>query len=116
MFIVTNTIKTEKEATNHVISRFSGGHATASITNIPGFLGFEVWHKDLDQPDFDEIVVVSKWERKEDQKAWLKTEGFKKAHGRTEDTRHEKPKHSGVISNEIAEFNSALTQEPVSND
>lgn len=113
MFIVTNTIKTEKAATAQVIARFAGGHATASITDIQGFLGFELWEKETENTEYDEIVVVSKWETKADQKAWLKTEGFKKAHGRTDDTRAEKPKHTGIIGNEIAEYTTALTQAPV---
>lgn len=113
MFIVTNTIQTEKAATAKVIERFAGGHAQASITNIAGFLGFELWQNDGSQSDYDEIVVVSKWENKASQKAWLKTEGFKKAHGRTEDTRDGKPENIGVISSQISEFTSVLVQGPM---
>ncbi|MBP1043215.1 antibiotic biosynthesis monooxygenase [Vagococcus sp. BWB3-3] len=112
MFIVTNTIRTEKPATAKIIEKFAGGHATASVTNIKGFLGFELWQKEA-ALDYDEIVVVSKWVEKADQKAWLKSEGFKKAHGRTDETRHEKPKTIGIISNEIEEFYSVLTQNPI---
>lgn len=113
MFIVTNTIRTEKQATANVIEKFAGGHATASITNIKGFLGFELWEKETEL-EYDEIVVVSKWVEKADQKAWLKTEGFKKAHGRTEETRAAKPQNIGIISNEIEEFHSILAQSPIS--
>lgn len=112
MFIVTNTIRTEKEATATVIEKFAGGHAAASVANIKGFLGFELWEKESNL-EYDEIVVVSKWVEKANQKAWLKTEGFKKAHGRTDDTRAEKPKNVGIISNEIEEFHSVLTQAPI---
>lgn len=112
MFIVTNTIRTEKDATAKVIEKFAGGHAIASITDIKGFLGFELWEKESTL-EYDEIVVVSKWEEKADQKAWLKTDGFKKAHGRTEDTRHEKPTNIGIIENRIDEYHTVLAQAPI---
>lgn len=116
MFIVTNTIKIEKNQVEDVIARFNGGHATASIEGIEGFLGFEVWRKKDTNPEFSEIVVTSRWDNEAHQKAWLKTEGFKKAHGRTPDTRQQHAQRTGIISNEIAEYETALTQEPVNLD
>ena len=116
MFIVTNTIKIEKDHVEQVIARFNGGHAASSIEGIEGFLGFEVWHKKETNPDYSEIVVTSRWENEANQKAWLKTEGFKKAHGRTADTREQHAHRTGIISNEIAEFETAVSQEPVELD
>ncbi|MGX7418436.1 antibiotic biosynthesis monooxygenase [Carnobacterium gallinarum] len=113
MFIVTNTIKIEKDQVEQVVARFNGGHAKASITGIDGFLGFEIWQKKGTSPDFSEIVVTSRWDSEKQQKAWLKTEGFKKAHGRTPDTREQHAQRNGIISNEIAEFETVLTQEPI---
>lgn len=113
MFIVTNTIKIEKEHVDQVVTRFNGGHAQASIAGIEGFLGFELWRKKDTHPDYSEVVVTSRWDNEANQKAWLKTDGFKKAHGRTADTREQHAHRTGIISNEIAEFETVLSQEPV---
>ncbi|MCO6018951.1 MULTISPECIES: antibiotic biosynthesis monooxygenase [Carnobacterium] len=108
MFIVTNTIQTEKDATDKVIEKFMG-HGKVSTQGVKGFLGLELLQTRT-TGEFDELVVLSRWETESDQKEWVKSEAFKKAHGRTEETRHEKPKNIGIISNEIKEYDQKFAQ------
>lgn len=82
MIIVTNTIKVEKGAAEHVIRQFTGangdGHPTKDIAEVEGFLGFELWHSKPEDKDYEEVVVTSKWESEEAQRNWVKSDSFKK--------------------------------------
>ncbi|MHC5279374.1 heme oxygenase IsdG [Listeria kieliensis] len=109
MIIVTNTIRVEKGALEHVVRQFTGtdgGHGGASqhIQNVEGFLGFELWETDLPDADYEELTVMSKWESAEAQRAWVKSDAFKKAHGRTKDSREQKRDRKGILENKITQY------------
>lgn len=117
MIIVTNTIKVEKGAAEHVIRQFTGengdGHPTKDIAEVEGFLGFELWHSQPEDEDYEEVVVTSKWESEEAQRNWVKSDSFKKAHGRTKDSRAQREDRKGIVGNEIARFKVVHVQNPV---
>ncbi|MBC1479817.1 heme oxygenase IsdG [Listeria seeligeri] len=117
MIIVTNTIKVEKGAAEHVIRQFTGangdGHPTKDIAEVEGFLGFELWHSKPEDKDYEEVVVTSKWESEEAQRNWVKSDSFKKAHGRTKDSRAQREDRKGIVGNEIARFEVVHVQNPV---
>ncbi|MHC5251108.1 heme oxygenase IsdG [Listeria kieliensis] len=109
MIIVTNTIRVEKGALEHVVHQFTGsdgGHdgAAQHIQNVDGFLGFELWETDLPDADYEELTVMSKWESAAAQQAWVKSEAFKKAHGRTKDSREQKRDRKGILENKITQY------------
>lgn len=105
MFIVTNTIRVQKGSISTVVAKFQQ-HGPSNVAGIDGFLDLELWT--TEKEDHDELVVVSKWTDKAAQKAWLKTDAFKRAHGRTPETRDEKPSKTGVIlGNDVQEYERA---------
>ncbi|EUJ26363.1 heme-degrading monooxygenase IsdG [Listeria floridensis FSL S10-1187] len=108
MIIVTNTIRVEKGELEHVVKQFTGidgsGEPTRHIAEVEGFLGFELWQKKLEDADHDELVVTSKWESEEAQRAWLKSDSFKKAHGRTKNSREQQRDRRGILGNQIAQY------------
>ncbi|WP_163651731.1 antibiotic biosynthesis monooxygenase [Listeria sp. PSOL-1] len=105
MIIVTNTIKVEKGYEEQVIKQFTESVLTRSITEVEGFLGFELWKTNL-TPDIDygEVIVMSKWTDAESQKAWVKSESFKKIHGRTKESREQKRDRKGIINNHVMQY------------
>lgn len=116
MIIVTNTIKVEKGYAEHVIQQFTGtdgsGHPTKDIADVDGFLGFELWQTHLPDSDYEEVVVSSKWVSEEAQKAWVKSDSFKKAHGRTKDSREQKRDRKGILGNTITQYEIVHVQKP----
>ncbi|WP_439443068.1 heme oxygenase IsdG [Listeria aquatica] len=109
MIIVTNTIRVEKGSLEHVVRQFTGsdsGHGGAAqhIQNVNGFLGFELWETDLPDADYEELTVMSKWESAAAQQAWVKSDAFKKAHGRTKDSREQKRDRKGILENKITQY------------
>ncbi len=118
MIIVTNTIRVEKGYGDHVIRQFTGddgsGHPTKDIAEVEGFLGFELWKTVLSESDFEEVVVTSKWVNEAAQKAWVKSDSFKKAHGRTKSSREQKRDRKGIIGNEVVQYEVVHSEEPAS--
>ncbi|WP_088815686.1 MULTISPECIES: heme oxygenase IsdG [Listeria] len=116
MIIVTNTIKVEKGYGDQVIKQFTGadgsGHPTKDIAEVEGFLGFELWKTHLPESDFEEVVVTSKWVSEAAQKAWVKSDAFKKTHGRTKDSREQKRDRKGILGNEVVQYEVVHIQEP----
>lgn len=46
----------------------------------PGFIRFQMWKLDDDAEDFEEYLIVTQWESREHQRAWIRSEGFRQAH------------------------------------
>lgn len=107
MYIVTNTIQTETAQSQKIIEKFTAGHTKENMEAVEGFLNFQLMHRLLpDDPKVTELVILSRWASKEDQKNWVKSQSFKQMHQREEPkqgTGGEK-KRPGIISSNIAEY------------
>lgn len=106
MYSVTNTIHIETPYSEKMIERFASTHTKDLMQDVDGFISFQLMSRELpDEEGVTELVVLSLWESKEQQKNWVKSEAFKKVHQRdSADKKEEKPKRSGFIRNSIAEF------------
>lgn len=117
MIVVTNTIKVEKGFGDQVIKQFTGelgdGAPTKDIVEVEGFLGFELWKNADESLDHEEVVVTSKWVSEEAQRNWVKSDSFKRAHGRTKDSREQKEQRKGIHGNSIARYDIVHIQEPI---
>ncbi len=76
MFVGTNRIRVEKGAGGKLEERFA---RQGGVEDEPGFIGFQMWKLDADG-DFEEYLIVTHWESKEAQKAWVRGDGFRQAH------------------------------------
>lgn len=85
MYIVMNTIQTETVHSQKIIQQFTAGHTKESMEAVEGFLNFQLMHRTLpDDPNVTELVVLSRWTSKEQQKNWVKSQAFKKMHQKKE--------------------------------
>ncbi|MGY3778767.1 antibiotic biosynthesis monooxygenase [Isobaculum melis] len=105
MFVVTNTIKTQAENAEKIVQQFMSGHTGKAMEGIPGFQKFELLNRsNCKNPAVSEIVVLSYWESRAHQKAWVSSNSFKQLHKRERPKEHEGKETSMIISSEIAEY------------
>lgn len=107
MYIVTNTIQIEPEFADKVITQFVSRHTKENMAGVVGFIDFELLLNQQDNPEYKELVVLSRWEDKDSQKNWLKTQSFKNLHPKAKQTtegQEAKRKPSGIINNQISEY------------
>ena len=76
MFVGTNRIRVKTGSGKELERRFQ---TRGGIETQPGFLGFEMWRLERDE-DFEEYLIVTHWESKDAQRAWVKSDAFKQAH------------------------------------
>ena len=55
-------------------------HRAGKVDAQPGFAGIEVWREDQGK----EVLVATRWQRKEDFEAWVNGPAFRQAHARVE--------------------------------
>jgi heme-degrading monooxygenase HmoA len=67
------TVDSSKEA-DEVIERFA--HRPKKVDSSPGFLSLEVWREE----EGKEVLVMTRWQRKEDFLAWVESPSFRQAH------------------------------------
>lgn len=113
MYIVTNTIQTETDHSEKIIQQFTAGHTKENMDKVDGFVDFQLMHRLLpDNPQVTELVVLSRWESKEHQKGWVKSQSFKNMHKKpsaAKETAQEQPKkRPGVISSTISEYEALI--------
>ncbi|MFD2729243.1 antibiotic biosynthesis monooxygenase [Enterococcus camelliae] len=83
MYLVTNTINVKKSFLEQMVNQFRSSHTQEQMQDVPGFLGFEVFYRELpDEEDVSEIVALSRWENEAAQLAWLASDSFKSLHQR----------------------------------
>ncbi|MGX6970075.1 antibiotic biosynthesis monooxygenase [Vagococcus bubulae] len=107
MYSVTNTIHIETPFAENMIQRFTSSHTTSAMEKVDGFIQFQLMTRVLPEDEnVTELVVLSLWDSKEQQKAWVKSQSFKDVHKKEESTgiTKEKPKRQGFIKNSIAEY------------
>ena len=76
MFVATNRITIKRGNGEDLESRFG---AQGGVEGQAGFLGFEMWKLDKDE-DTEEYLIVTHWESKEANMAWIHSDSFKQAH------------------------------------
>ena len=77
MIAIFNSLPVKEGAADEIVDRFaeSGGH----VQEFPGFVSMEVLKSDAE----DEVLVVTRWRDRESFEAWVHSEEFAKAHGRS---------------------------------
>jgi len=79
VWVLVNRISVDaSDEADRIVEAFR--HRAGKVDQQPGFLGIEVWREE----DGKEIVVSTRWQRKEDFQAWLGSPAFRKAHERAE--------------------------------
>ena len=76
MFVGTNRIRVKTGAGQELERRFQ---ERGGIERQPGFLEFEMWRLEGDE-DYEEYLIVTHWESRDAQKAWVRSDAFKQAH------------------------------------
>ncbi|MEK0313476.1 heme oxygenase [Cohnella sp. 56] len=76
MVIVTNTSHIKPGNAHKLIERFD---KIGKVENMEGFLGLEVLLTE-NTKDYEEVTVVTRWNRKEDFQAWTRSGAFKESH------------------------------------
>jgi heme-degrading monooxygenase HmoA len=59
---------------DQIVERFR--HRAGKVDLQPGFLSFEVWREEAGK----EVLVLTRWARKEDFEAWVGSDAFQQAH------------------------------------
>ena len=77
MIAIFNSLPVKEGAAEEIVDRFaeSRGH----VQGFPGFVSMEVLKSDAE----DEVLVVTRWRDRESFEAWVRSEEFAKAHGRS---------------------------------
>lgn len=108
MYIVTNTIKVKTPFLERMTQQFLSSHTQSKMTDVPGFLGFEVFYRDVpDEADVSEVVALSRWESESDQLAWTQSDSFQSLHQHRKQAHEGKPKESPVPGNTVSRYYSA---------
>ena len=76
MFVGTNRIKVTKGSGYELEERFS---RQGGVEKQPGFVRFQMWKLDVDA-EHEEYLIVTHWESKEAQRAWVRSDAFRQAH------------------------------------
>jgi heme-degrading monooxygenase HmoA len=74
---IFNSLPVKEGASGEIVSRFaeSRGH----VQGFPGFVSMEVLESDAG----DEVLVVTRWRDRESFEAWIHSDAFSRAHGRS---------------------------------
>ncbi|MBX6762708.1 MAG: antibiotic biosynthesis monooxygenase [Rubrobacteraceae bacterium] len=74
MIAVFNSLPVREGAAERVVEMFR--ESRGSVQNFPGFVSMEV----LSSEDGREVVVITRWQRREDFEAWVRSPEFSQAH------------------------------------
>jgi heme oxygenase (staphylobilin-producing) len=73
---VINRLPVKVGAADQVVERFA--KSRGDVQDFPGFVSMEV----LRSAGEDEVVVITRWQDKDAFDSWVRSDAFKKAHGR----------------------------------
>jgi heme oxygenase (staphylobilin-producing) len=74
-WVLVNRISVESPAdADQVVEAFR--HRAGKVDLQPGFLGIEVWREE----EGKEVLVATRWARREDFEAWVNGPAFRQAH------------------------------------
>lgn len=74
MIAITNRLPVKEGMAEEVVERFSSSRG--SVQDFPGFVSMEV----LRSEDATEVLVITRWESREDFESWVNSESFREAH------------------------------------
>lgn len=75
VWVAVNRIRVDSPAeADQVLEAFR--HRSGKVDLRPGFLRFEVWREEGGR----ELMVLTRWQRKEDFLAWVESPEFRQAH------------------------------------
>lgn len=75
VWIAVNRISVESPAeADELVARFA--QRPKKVDQRPGFLGLEVWREE----ERKEVLIMTRWARKEDFLAWVEGPAFREAH------------------------------------
>lgn len=100
MYIVTNTIQVKSAFLPKMIEQFQSSHTNEKMKDVPGFIGFELLQRTVDDLT-SELVVLSRWQTETDQKNWTKSQSFADLHPKRGEAKNA---NSPVLSNTVARF------------
>ena len=77
MIAIFNSLPVKEGAADTIVERFaeSRGH----VQGFPGFVSMEV----LKSEEGNEVLVITRWQNRESFDAWVRSDEFKMAHGRS---------------------------------
>jgi iron complex transport system ATP-binding protein len=78
-WVGVNRIVTETPAdADELVERFR--HRSRKVDLAPGFVSFEAWREESGK----EVLILTRWARREDFLAWTSSEAFRRAHAHAE--------------------------------
>lgn len=77
MIAITNRLPVKDGMADEVVERFSGSRG--SVQDFPGFVSMEV----LRSEDSTEVLVITRWESREDFDEWVSSDSFREAHSQS---------------------------------
>jgi heme oxygenase (staphylobilin-producing) len=80
MIAIFNSLPVKDGASDDVVERFA--NSQGSVQGFPGFHSMEVLKTDGGEGGGEEVLVITRWESREDFDAWVASAEFKQAHGR----------------------------------
>ena len=77
MIAIFNRLPVKEGAAGQIVERFA--NSRGNVQGFPGFVSMEVLRSEVG----DEVLVITRWQDKDAFDAWVGSEAFKKAHGRS---------------------------------
>lgn len=76
MIAIFNSLRVKEGAADEIVDRFA--ESRGNVQGFPGFVSMEVLKSDAE----DEVLVVTRWRDRESFEAWVRSDEFRRAHGR----------------------------------
>lgn len=102
MYNVSNVIQIKKGFVEDLVGRFE---RAVNVLKFEGFLGMEVMVT-IQEKDYEEVTILTRWDKKENFTNWMKSDEFKKAHSGS-NTRPE-----FILNNKVIRYDVRISKEP----
>ena len=76
MIAIFNSLPVKEGVADEIVDRFA--ESRGNVQGFPGFVSMEVLKSDAE----DEVLVVTRWRDRESFEAWVRSDEFRRAHGR----------------------------------
>ena len=77
MIAIFNSLPVKEGAADTIVERFA--ESRGQVQGFPGFVSMEV----LKSGEGDEVLVITRWQNRASFDAWVRSEAFSRAHGRS---------------------------------
>ena len=81
MIAIFNRLPVKKGVAGQIVERFA--NSRGNVQGFPGFVSMEVLRSEEAPEGEDEVLIITRWRDREAFDAWVGSEEFKKAHGRS---------------------------------